>query len=496
MKKTKDSWFFFALYSITYLMIVLNSGSLLADALQLEKLWHKTAITAVLILCSGILFSCLRAFGLKLAVRRARKSSYPRKTSFFLMEIMPASLLYAASVCTRIWYAWHISLGAGGNLLNQAENIDFYKNPNGVLWIYGQLTDRLVWLLGNYEISVYVLNAVLQLLVIVAGYLFLRMTVHRNAGIAYAVLWNVFPYTYELLQSATPDLLYMLVLLSLLCFILPVCRKCSLKEQRSAVNRAVLILLGVLNGLFLIGHVLYFLTGITVFVLLAVYSRRKKTDLLSYGIGYAAGILGAISAGGILFACSMDIDGILQGINTYATHYFRCFILPGKLQVHDFWIPDLLIADTYVYYKIAMCALSGGLLFLFYKNEQECERVFGLICAGSMIYALSGSNALYSSDVMILEMVVLMTAVSVGMIFTLKNPLEKKLRVETDETDETDEEAKDDANEESPAVKLIENPLPLPKKHVRKELDYAYEVKAEDMKYDVPVNDTDDFDLP
>lgn len=491
MKKTKDSWFFFALYSITYLMIVLNSGSLLADALELEKLWHKAAITVVLILCAGILFGCLRAFGLKLAVRRARKSIYPRKTSFFLTEIMPALLLYTVSVCSRIWYARHISLGVGGDVLKQAQIIDFYKNPNGILWVYGQLTDGLVWLLGNYEISVYVLNAVLQILVIVAGYLFLRMAVHRNAGIAYAVLWNVFPYAYELLQSETPDLLYMLGLLVLLCILFPVCGKCGLKEQRSAVNRTVLIFSGVLSGLFLTGHVLYFMPGITVFVLLAVYSRRKKVDLLSYGIGYVAGILGAIVSGGVLFAESMDISGILQGIHTYAVRYFQCFILPGRLHVRDLCIPDLLIADTYVYYKIAMCTLSGGLLLLFCKNERECERVFGLICAGSMIYALSGCNVLYSSDALILELVVFMTAVSVGMIFTLKNPLEKKTPVETDEVSKDD-----DIKEEAPAVKLIENPLPLPKKHVRKELDYAYEVKAEDMKYDVPVNDTDDFDLP
>ena len=42
----------------------------------------------------------------------------------------------------------------------------------------------------------------------------------------------------------------------------------------------------------------------------------------------------------------------------------------------------------------------------------------------------------------------------------------------------------------------IENPLPLPKKHVKKEMDYQYDVAQEDMKYDVEVPENDDFDLP
>lgn len=46
-----------------------------------------------------------------------------------------------------------------------------------------------------------------------------------------------------------------------------------------------------------------------------------------------------------------------------------------------------------------------------------------------------------------------------------------------------------------PEPHYIENPLPLPKKHVAKEMDYQYAVKESDMKYDVEVAENDDFDL-
>lgn len=43
--------------------------------------------------------------------------------------------------------------------------------------------------------------------------------------------------------------------------------------------------------------------------------------------------------------------------------------------------------------------------------------------------------------------------------------------------------------------RFIENPLPLPKKHVKKEMDYQYPVADKDMKYDIEVDENDDFDI-
>ena len=46
-----------------------------------------------------------------------------------------------------------------------------------------------------------------------------------------------------------------------------------------------------------------------------------------------------------------------------------------------------------------------------------------------------------------------------------------------------------------PRVELIENPLPGPKPHVKKNLDYGFEPSEGDMKYDYDVKDDDDFDI-
>lgn len=68
----------------------------------------------------------------------------------------------------------------------------------------------------------------------------------------------------------------------------------------------------------------------------------------------------------------------------------------------------------------------------------------------------------------------------------MKETQEIKMDEPMEDTNETEEVKK---------PRYIENPLPLPKKHVKKEMDYQYPVAEKDMKYDVNVPDNDDFDI-
>jgi hypothetical protein len=42
---------------------------------------------------------------------------------------------------------------------------------------------------------------------------------------------------------------------------------------------------------------------------------------------------------------------------------------------------------------------------------------------------------------------------------------------------------------------FLENPLPVPKKHIKKTMDFSLEPKEEQLKYDVIIPDYDDFDV-
>ena len=44
-------------------------------------------------------------------------------------------------------------------------------------------------------------------------------------------------------------------------------------------------------------------------------------------------------------------------------------------------------------------------------------------------------------------------------------------------------------------IQFIPNPLPLPKKHIKKNMTYEIELLEQDLDYDIKVSDHDDFDL-
>ena len=72
----------------------------------------------------------------------------------------------------------------------------------------------------------------------------------------------------------------------------------------------------------------------------------------------------------------------------------------------------------------------------------------------------------------------------------------RRLKVQDLETEEFPEEEPADFQEgpvETEKIQLIENPLPLPKKHVPKVLDYKLN-GDDDSDFDYPVADDDDFD--
>ncbi|MCM1254349.1 MAG: hypothetical protein NC321_16140 [Clostridium sp.] len=70
---------------------------------------------------------------------------------------------------------------------------------------------------------------------------------------------------------------------------------------------------------------------------------------------------------------------------------------------------------------------------------------------------------------------------------------EEKQMVKTTSTSEAQLKSAEDDREDKP--RFIENPLPLPKKHEKRTMDYQYEVAQDKMDFDIEVKDNDDFDV-
>ncbi len=71
-------------------------------------------------------------------------------------------------------------------------------------------------------------------------------------------------------------------------------------------------------------------------------------------------------------------------------------------------------------------------------------------------------------------------------------PAEEKQEEEKQEEEKQEKEKQEEVPKQ---VQFIENPLPLPKKHVKKTMDYPMQPESSQMHYDIEVDPKDDFDF-
>lgn len=226
-----------------------------------------------------------------------------------------------------------------------------------------------------------------------------------------------------------------------------------------------------------------------------------------------AGALGLFGTAVAFFACiALDAVGSGKQMENVLLAWWKLFS-PGKFTwialyeqpaVHTY-VPSKLAAAIII--VIMVTILATGVFSYWCRKERERQSVWlALVLA---LGILSGCGML-SEDMPGLTLLYLLLAVAAGagvqailpyemdLLREFKpvvsepveahpvgaTPKKRRLNIQDLETEELPEEA--------PTVQFIENPLPVPKKHVPKVLDYKYSDDAGD--YDYPVADDDDFD--
>ncbi len=137
---------------------------------------------------------------------------------------------------------------------------------------------------------------------------------------------------------------------------------------------------------------------------------------------------------------------------------------------------------------LCFCGLLGAIGFFFHKRQKQDVWIL-LLLATTVWDLLSAGAAGYHIFTAFAWAVLSGVGItSMGLDKegeTVKAPVPDLVMVDMDEMEE----------ENKPSVKLIENPLPLPKKHIKREMDYDRIVEWEKMKFDIPVDEADDFDF-
>ncbi len=182
----------------------------------------------------------------------------------------------------------------------------------------------------------------------------------------------------------------------------------------------------------------------------------------------------------------------------------------------------------FVFYIVLLLLILNVYISMFFEKEDHISGLT-LIMIVSSYFVINNDFYKYSGEILLLSMILLATSGAMALLFRgykepdygsifdseeliKEEPLNEDLieeeayvedSVEEEPTEETVVEVEDtiEVLEEipepvsKPKVQLIENPLPGPKPHVKKNLDYGFEPSEGEMKYDYDVKDDDDFDI-
>ena len=238
---------------------------------------------------------------------------------------------------------------------------------------------------------------------------------------------------------------------------------------------------------FLIGFLTYVdVSGIVLLlpvILLPFVTRESKSIRVWFGRMFLT-ILTAVGG----FAGFIYLDGYLT--NSGFSRILSAWLITFQPEVPN--IVSLLQAST-PEVMILLVIMAINVFSFRRRKDRDIITVWTLMTfALAALYVMGITTESMNNRPLLLTLMCIIAAVSVRELFQVapvKVTVEEKMNII-----ELDAEQMPQAE---PAMiqkpRFLENPLPLPKKRVKKSMDYAFVPETSQMKYDVEVSETDDF---
>lgn len=347
--------------------------------------------------------------------------------------------------------------------------------------------------LGNKIVSALFFQAFLQVLSLIICYI----VVKKAAGglpACVTLLYMSFSGTYvSRIGVVNPECFYFLIyLLGMYLVVRFVKNYCDNLYVRSfSVWTAFLV--GIVLG------ILIYLEprSVTLLILLTgLFTGRKEEDedLPKITAGQNILVFGmTVLACAAAFLASFQVDSVGYGteymtelsdwIKLYQTGFEGGLLSCMEQFMLDFPVNGLIIAA------------ASFLIFVFRKSGKEQNyMLWVLLCVCTVPTPMTGYGILPYGEIALFVWCVL---AGLGLQNCILSGNDTVMQTEIEKiNDGVLQEELEETAEESAKPRFLENPLPLPKKHVRREMDYDYPVEEQNMKYDVEVDENDDFDIP
>lgn len=363
------------------------------------------------------------------------------------------------------------------------------RSAHGAVSFYIQMLHGLFYFFGNKPAVAVCAQILLQL----GAMLLLFFAVRRSAGsIAAIVMLGFGMFSSCLLEEAShlsPSMLYLFLWSAALLL--------TVAEARAKKSPGGFLIAGlaisVVSYLDVAGCLLLLVLAAVIFSEEEVSGTgRKRKSFLLCLTGAGAGFAG----------CAL-VDSLVSG-KTFTE------VLAGWIRLYrpsDFRLPVSVdvpgtMAGAMVEYIILFCVLTLG-MFSFWRDRRRDHRQAWTLLL--IVLVLAGCFGIFTEEMPMGLYLYLVLAIMAGIaveecICEIKPVSAEAAQIpaeigmlsgEADAASQTDGEAAPRPGK----VKLIENPLPLPKRHVRKKLDYDVNVSLGKDDFDLDVDEKDDFDI-
>lgn len=485
-KKNSISFLIRGVYLLLVYCFFISMCNLIAEKMKITDNFIVAGASCVVLFVFFCIYIFIKHLKSKLRVPKFIKNSARCET---LLEVFFVCVILAFGLILRYQM---IPIPDGSDIYYNAaliaENKSVPQMVQGSTYLYLQILHLMFFIVGNKWIAGIWLQIILQLMTILVTYFVVKETAGKFAGIVSLLFLAFSPIVMEQSIGYNPYILFIFLFATVLLFFIK-CIKSSLGNTK--IN-FVFWLKAIISG-GLIGILTYFnVYGcIILFFFLTLCrinkeSTVKKSDWISYIFVLLFSVI-------LAWFSSLFIDAFLSGGN-YINIIQAWFTIyqPVELEL------NLFLSQMFLNIEAEKCILLISTLLLGcfgFWNENDTE-IFS-----PWIYMLFGNFALFFFQIgstsmdgsfFLYYICSIIAGISTAELF-VKETMDSSM--EESEMEIVMEAESIFAIAEENTVQFIKNPLPVPKKHIKKIMDYQMIPKESQMKYDIEVSDDDDYDV-
>lgn len=356
---------------------------------------------------------------------------------------------------------------------------------HGMGYLYVVCLSVIMSFLGNKIISVMFLHVILQVLSLIVCYLAVRKSAGRLPACVTLIYLSFSSAYISRIGVIDPECLYFLLYLLGMYLIVSAIKNYCRNYYTKSFAVWIFMILGIVLGIL----VYLDIRSVTLlFFLVGIFTGKKEEDeeLPVITAGQNIMVFGAVEVSCVLaFFGSFLIDSL-----GYGTEYMTELSAWGNYYLSESWGSVLASMDQFMRdfpFNVLLIVAASFLVFEFKRSGKEQNYMLWiLLCVCTAPTPMTGYGVLPYGTIALFIWCVL---AGLGLQNCIMGDSAQVVQAKIEKINAEAEV------EEIQKPRFIENPLPLPKKHVKREMDYEYPVAEEDMKFDIEVDESDDFDI-